>query len=220
MFRTPSKHDRIVIIGKTGTGKTIAGLWHLSLFDDSIPWVLFDYKLDSHIASLNLPQWNGNVKRLDGFQVIHPLPGDDVQPLLWSLWQRGNVGIFIDESYMMPNCDAMNAILTQGRSKSIPVIACTQRPVFLPRFYFSEADFVQIFWLNDLRDRKTVESLLPSPIERLPKYESTYYDVARDEVTVLSRCPPLAQIRADIAATLDNPQSVQDDSHNRRVKLV
>ncbi|HXE42611.1 MAG TPA: hypothetical protein VN516_06265, partial [Candidatus Baltobacteraceae bacterium] len=146
--------------------------------DRSIPWVIFDYKKDSTIASLETYPLDFKTMEPGKLYRVAPMPNDpNVEPILWQLWERGNVGIFIDESYMMPTDGAINAILTQGRSKSVPVIALTQRPVFVPRFFFTEADFFQTFWLNDARDRKTVTSFQPAETEeRLPQFHSYYYD--------------------------------------------
>lgn len=192
-IRLPTKNHRLIIVGKTGSGKTLAGLWHLGMADRSIPWVIIDYKKDASIAALNPepfdPRANLEAGKLYRYA---PLPNDpNVEGLLWTLWERGNVGVFVDESYMLPNAgEAMNAILTQGRSKCIPVIALTQRPVFVPRFFFSEADFFQTFWLNDQRDRKTVTSFQPEAVnERLPPFHSYYYDVGNDALNVMLPVP-------------------------------
>lgn len=192
-IKLPDRHNRLIIVGKTGSGKTLAGLWHLQMADRSIPWVIIDYKKDASIGALNPEPFDPRADMLAGKLYRYaPLPNDpQVEPLLWNLWERGNVGIFVDESYMLPNSgEAMNAILTQGRSKSIPVIALTQRPVFVPRFFFSEADFFQTFWLNDARDRKTVTSFQPEAVnERLPPYHSYYYDVNKDALNVMLPVP-------------------------------
>jgi hypothetical protein len=91
---------------------------------------------------------------------------------------------------MFDKSAAFNALLTQGRSKNIPLITLSQRPVWLSRFVFSEADFFQIFWLNDTRDRKTVNSFTPFSLEkRLPDYHSFWYNVGRDTTNVLAPVP-------------------------------
>lgn len=218
--RLPDRHNRLIIIGKNGSGKTLAGLWHLQMADRSIPWVIIDYKKDANIGALNAEAFDPRADMLAGKLYRYaPLPNDpQVEPLLWNLWERENVGIFVDESYMLPNSgEAMNAILTQGRSKSIPVIALTQRPVFVPRFFFSEADFFQTFWLNDARDRKTVTSFQPEVVnERLPPFHSYYYDVNKDALNVMLPVPlPVAQASVE---TLTMPLLTPEPE--RRITLL
>lgn len=188
------------MLGATGSGKTQAGLWHLSKRNfDAMPWIIIDYKRDESICALPAKEIGQNrCPKSPGLYVIHPLPDDDIENMLWSIWQRENVGLFIDEGYMIGrNSKAFNAILTQGRSKHIPVIMLSQRPSWISRFCFSEAEFFQVFRLTDERDRKTVESFLPESLERLPEYHSTYYDVGKNEQVILSPTPEFNALRAD-----------------------
>ena len=56
-IRLPGNSDRLVVIGRTGTGKTQAGLWHLSLKNfKTFPFVMVDAKGDSLINEIsNMP---------------------------------------------------------------------------------------------------------------------------------------------------------------------
>ena len=96
------------------------------------------------------------------FNNLHGSAGSNVINVFsWELWKRENIGIYVDEGTMVTGMGGFNACLTQGRSKQIPMIVCTQRPVSVSRWLFSEASFYMLFPLTDERDRKTVSSFVP-----------------------------------------------------------
>lgn len=210
--RLPDNTERTVLTGRTGTGKTVAGLWHLSNYDfeDRKPWVVVDFKLDEHINSIDnakhVPVGYVPRERDTGLFIVHPLPEDTIakrgersrlDDYFYKLWDRENVGIFLDELFMVGPSGGLDYCFTQGRSKRIPIIACTQRPVWVTRFAFSEAGFIQVFHLNDDRDRQTVESFTPLDVEdfdRLGRHESFYYDVAENHLTGFKPVPSPKEI--------------------------
>lgn len=196
-LRLPNKSQRITIVGKTGSGKTQAATWQLSERDlKSRPWIVFDYKGDKLLGSIeNAIEWDIRSKppKRPGLYITRPLPHevDEVETFLWEIWKRGKTGIYVDEGYMINKFSkAFIAILTQGRSKEIPMIILSQRPVAVTRFVFSEADFFQIFWLNHHDDRKTVGAFTPIDMDkRLPEFHSYWYDVKNDEQAILGPVP-------------------------------
>lgn len=200
-FRLPSDKERTVIVGRTGSGKTVAGIWHLSKRDYlNSPWVLFDYKGDELIEQLPITEIPMNKLKPPenaGLYVVRPLAEVDdaaVENFLWAIKNRGNTGIYIDEGYMLPGGGrsmAYRAIQTQGRSLKIPTITLSQRPVWMDRFVFSEADFYQVFHLNDKRDRKTIGSFMPDEASnaQLPEFWSHYYDVKKNNLFALKPVP-------------------------------
>lgn len=220
--RLMNTSHRLTVIGRTGTGKTVAGVYQLSRRDlKKEKWVILNFKGDELIDSIDRAQhidydWSPPHKSLlsrlfrvntndGGLFVLHPSPHDkkELEDFLWRIWENGNVGIFADEGYMLSGSEAFETILTQGRSLKIPVIACTQRPVWVSRFVFSEADFFQLFDLNDRRDWQTVEAFMPRlEGDVLPAFNSWYYDVARKDLFQFSPVPPPDEIRATINAQL------------------
>lgn len=194
-LRLPGPTHRTVVVGRTGSGKTQAAVWHLSLQNfDKMPWVIFDYKTDDLINSIDGARHIGmdEVPKQPGIYIVHPLPSEnaEVEEYLWKLWAKENIGVYVDEGYMLGDNKAFESILTQGRSKRIPVIVLSQRPAWITRFVFSEADFFQVFHLNDKRDKKTVEAFLPQNLSaRLPDYHSYYYDVGNDALSKFAPVP-------------------------------
>jgi len=205
-FRLPSESQRAVVIGKTGSGKTQAATWMLSqkAFDRR-PFFVLDFKLDdllNEIPGIQEYRLGAKLPKKPGLYITHPIPGDEdaVEEFLWSIWKRGNAGVFLDETYMVnKNSHAFRAILTQGRSKRIPVIMCTQRPVEITRFCFSESEFVYLMELNDLRDYKTVQEFVPKRINNsnkvfditqpLPQFHGYYYDSAAKNGFIMKPVP-------------------------------
>ena len=106
------------------------------------------------------------------------------------MWEQEKHGAFVDEAYMIPkNSKAFTAIRTQGRSKRVPVIACTQRPSWLNPFLMSEAGYHQVFHLQKPEDVKTIKEWVPGLRPTKKNFHSQYYDVKRDELTLCAPVP-------------------------------
>lgn len=215
--RLPTNSQRTFICGRTGTGKTQAGAWLLSTQNyNSFPWVIYDTKGDSLLQQISRMDGSKNIRFADkigknGLHFLHPLPhemkSDANEAFLWRLWKRRNVGIFIDEGYMFDKfSDALITLYTQGRSLHIPMITLSQKPRYLTQFTFSEADFFQVFQLNDINDRKRITEFTSIDPEymgrRLPDYHSLWYDVAQDRLATFSPVPAREAILETFAAGL------------------
>lgn len=198
----PDDTQRLTMYGQTGSGKTVAALWHLSQRSfTSKPWLIYDFKEDEHIGQIpRIEQIKvGEVPRYPGLYVTRPVPEHDddaVETSMWNVWKQGHTGLYVDEGYMVNRKNnAYKAVLTQGRSRGVPVITLSQRPVWMTRFAISEADFHQVFFLADEADKDVVQRFIPHDMEdRPPRYHSYYYDVGRDEFTGLKPVPSPADI--------------------------
>lgn len=197
----PDDTQRHAIIGRTGSGKTQAAQHHLSMRNYHVmPWVIYNFKHDKSIDEIpysqDLPVDEIPVK--PGIYITHPRPDqeEEVEKQMWAIWEKGNTGVYVDEGYMIPRGNrAFRALLTQGRSKEIPLIVLSQRPVWMDRFVFSEAEFYQVFALQDIKDVKKVQEIVPTNISKpLPKYHSYYYDVGANKVSVVSPVPDIKEI--------------------------
>lgn len=183
-FHLPNRTQRIAIIGRNGSGKTQAAAWILSqaAFDKQ-PYVIIDYKYDALLN--NIPRIkeigvNSSIPRHPGLYIVHPRPSEteEVEDFMERVWARERTGVYIDEAHMLPSKGAFQALLTQGRSKRIPMIVLTQRPAWVSKFVFSEANFYYVFHLNDRQDRKRIEEFVPITMDQpLPRYHGWYHEV-------------------------------------------
>lgn len=211
-MRLPDDSKRLVLLGSTGTGKSQAGLWHLSNRSfDKKPWFVFDPKLDGLIDSLGATEFDftGKLPKKPGLYRFSPVPSSDdllvedfLHRAITSARDGNPCGFYFDEGYSIPkNSRAFRRILTQGRSMKSPAITLSQRPFWMDRFVWSEADFIQYLFLFQPSDRQTVSAWFPEKVkhiiekEKLPSYFSLYYDVGKDEVTLLKPVPSADEIR-------------------------
>lgn len=222
----PDDTNRLAIVGKTGSGKTVGALWHLSQQNfDEMPWIVIDYKIDDNINSIEgARQWSmeNGVPKEPGIYIVHPLAevdDDELEKFLWQIHKSGYVGVYVDEGYMIPNrSKAFLSLLTQGRSKHIPMIILSQRPRMISRFVFTESEFFMVYHLTDADDRKRVESFLPTQkLKVAPKYHSYYYDVSNDEFMILRPVPRPEVIIRDIEARLSAIEQPEEKKYRLKV---
>jgi DNA helicase HerA-like ATPase len=218
-FHLPAEDEHIAVVGRNGSGKTMLGAFLLAMQDlSNKTWLVLDYKGEEIFAALENARAIGfrDVPDEPGVFILSSRPDleDHTENWLWRIWEHSHVGLLVDESYMLPNYvkGAFQAILTQGRSRRIPVIALTQRPVRVSPFAFSEASHVAVFDLNAKADRKTVEdrtgegfmSWRPPefPDERLPRFHSRWYSVKTDSRYIVRPVPEAAKIIQKIDSQL------------------
>ena len=214
-MRLPDDTQRHSILGTTGSGKTQAALWSLSNRNyHQMPWVIYNFKMDESIENIpgKIDIEVDEVPTGAGVYVVHPQPHetDEVEAQMWAIWRKGNTGVYIDEGYMVGNNNkAFRALLTQGRSKRIPMIVLSQRPTWMDRFVFSESEFFQVFRLNHRGDIKNAEQFVPADLStRLPDYHSVWYDVGKNKVTYLSPVPDIDNILGTFERRLKRQRKV------------
>lgn len=209
-LRMPGPRDRVTIIGPTGSGKTHGALWHLSNSSFTTrPYVIIDPKREELIAQIDGAQYidYGEIPKYPGLYVVNPIPSDAplVDAMLVNIWDHENIGVYMDEGLMFGTGDGLDSVLTQGRSKQIPVIMLMQRPVWVSRFAVSEASFIQYFGLGDKRDQLTVKSFAENlPVEaHLKRFHSFYYDVSKRRNYHFKPFPSAEKILNRINSRLD-----------------
>lgn len=197
-FRFPGGDARTTIIGATGSGKSTCGLWMLAhqRFDRR-PWIAIDFKREVIFDAIGFPpvqplELHGALPKRPGVYLVSPRPdqSDALDGWLWRVWEHENIGLYVDEAALMPDGDAWPAILQQGRSKRIPVIACSQRPVSVARGLFSEANYFAVYRMVDKRDYRTVEGFVPGDLaEPLPWHHWHWYDRERHALLHMGAVP-------------------------------
>jgi len=213
-FRFPGSNSRTTIVGATGSGKTTCGLWMLAhqRFDKR-PWLIVDFKAETVFDQVGFPPveeiaLSARPPRKNGLYLVSPLPNDDeaLEEFLWRVFRRGNLGLYIDEAALMPSGGAWQAILQQGRSKKIPVISCTQRPVSVARPVFSEAFFFCMYRLADKRDYRIAEGFIPADLaEPLPAHWWRWYDVEANRLLTMRPVPPPSKVAEELRLAAPQP---------------
>lgn len=187
-------------MGQNGTGKTVAGVYALAHRSyDRMPWIIANYKGDEYLDQIPGVREIGPREPIPseaGLFMVRPEPEDgSMDDLFKRAYVRGGgVGFYIDEGTMVgAHSKPWRAVLTQGRSLRIPVIALTQRPVWLSKYVFTEANFFQTFPLIDEDDRKHVKRWIKgigvNYDETLGEYESYYFDAGKRRLAKLSATP-------------------------------
>lgn len=220
----PGVEDRTIVVGRTGSGKTFGGLWLLTMQDfNMMPWVIIDFKRDQNIGNIPwVQQISVNEMPAEpGLYLMRPTINqmEEVEAWLYAAWERENIGIFIDEGVMLAKSAALDTILIQGRSKHVPVILLTQRPVGISRFAFSESGYMMIFPTHDRREQKIISEFSPlfqdkdSDDANLPRFHSHYYDVVNRTTDKLGPVPNMERMMKTFDKKLrppDEPKAMED----------
>lgn len=197
-IRGPKADDRVLIIGRTGSGKSQFGFYTLSTRDfDKRPWVVMDYKGEDLWLDI-LADNKGKIKTISPDQNPPDKPGlyympltphvDDEAVEAWLFKvhaqakkytikgsELNGCGLLVDEGYQLPQKAGFDLILTQGRSLGIPCIYLFQRPAWMSRFAVAQASFIAVFDQNDDRDCYTVSQYI-RPVVLQDGREITVYD--------------------------------------------
>jgi len=221
-IRLPGQTDRIALFGTTGSGKTVAAIWHLSFKDfRAMPWVIYNPSGDEHIEAIERAEFVGLdfiPQKQQGVYIANFTPSDTekLNDNLGKIWERGNCGVYIDESYLSGHTENLFNILIAGRKRGIPSIYLAQAPVEKSgapiRTITRNMEFVQIFRLPVRGDWDRVEEFIP-PFEderkkengialTRKKYHSLYYDRDLDKVSFLAPVPRVEMLIDKINAKL------------------
>jgi hypothetical protein len=176
-----------------------------------MPWVIINYKNDEHLNNIDKVEeldLSSKLPTKPGLYMLRPHPDDldGINEWFGRVNEHENIGIFCDEIFMLgQHCKNFNVLFMQGRSKHVPMIVCTQRPVLCTPFAFSEATFFMIFNLIKKVDRERVAGDVPIPVNyRLPPFHSYWYKVGTDAVQSFKPVPGENELLKRIDSKMPN----------------
>jgi len=199
--------QRAIVAGRTGSGKSVLGCWLIARSPQH--WIIFNPK---HTRAYKGLDDSIVLKRFDAKTVLSKikrhkfvilnLSGAEASPefmdsvLQWLHEKVTNVGVCVDELYTFHSAsgragDGLIGWLTRGRELKQSFIGLTQRPAWISRFLFSEADFIgsMDLVLEDDRKRMANETGAEYFMERLPGHRWLWYIVADDETAKFGPVP-------------------------------
>jgi energy-coupling factor transporter ATP-binding protein EcfA2 len=187
-MRAMRSDERWLLVGSSGSGKSTYAKWLLQSMP--IPTYVIDSKtdflpdvpaIDLHAAIASL--YDKKIKVLPRITRVVPAADELEDDETWDAFfaaclARREVAVYLDECYQVPTTKELRRALTAGRSLHVPILACTQRPAWVSRYFLSEASRIVMFRLADERDRKTLQAVVPGvdPKEVLARFHSVYYD--------------------------------------------
>lgn len=221
--------QRMLIVGRTGSGKTQLLRW---LLDGRLPTpaIVINTKGDEAfddvtdvVVSDGRELWEQGNPWLtrDGNVNLIPQPElavneaflDDLLKFIFINYRR--VSVLIDEISMVTSTPragpGLTNILSRGRSRGITTVSAMQRPVGLPRPFLTETDRLAAFRLIDRRDREALSNVLPNfdDLDLPPRFWFYIYDV-QQELLKLHKPVPIIPTRPDPEGL---PAQVQERLH-------
>lgn len=191
--------QRMTIAGRTGSGKSTLGKWMIQRSPGH--WLILNPKATA--AYDRLPDSNTVhgfdakkiEKSLEEHKFTNVIPStQEATPDYMDAWVMYlhetylHVGLCIDELYSIHQNgragQGLLAWLTRGREKKQSFLGLTQRPAFVSKFVFSEADYIvgMSIALEDDRKRMYEFTSRQAFREKLPPHEWAYYDVSADSL--------------------------------------
>lgn len=175
-FPVIDRGQRAVLVGRTGSGKTTLARWHLRRAPGT--WLILNTKGERGFAqlpqsvSLEVGSIGDPMLQLmeqhfatSKYLILNPTPDVNnpasLDALIANIQRTYEaIGLYVDELYQTQvNGQAGPGVIgwtTRGRSLQQSFIGSTQRPAWVSRFIFSEADYYGIMALNLKDDRKRV----------------------------------------------------------------
>jgi hypothetical protein len=171
--------EHVTLIGTTGCGKTTLGLELIEQRDyplivatkpsgeDAVLEELAR-KRDWHVCT-ELPLPNPAIHRKvifwPSWRRIQEVPQqrEQIRDLLYTVWERGSHCVYLDELRWVSESLKLKPILEvywqQGRSLGISFVTNTQRPAWVPRVAYSQAEHVFLWRTRDPVDLHSLSGM-------------------------------------------------------------
>ena len=112
-FEFPGPRDRVTVNGMSGSGKSTFALWLMaeSADYDKKPWIIIDFKGEDIVQEALRRELfeklsiDATIPKKPGVYVVTHnvrLGQGPVADFLWRVYERGHVGLFLDEATMIP----------------------------------------------------------------------------------------------------------------------
>lgn len=198
--------ERGILAGRTGSGKSTLAAWLMQRSPGH--WVIINPKWTAafntlpganKIEGINTKDITKSIYK-NRYTIINPKAGESDPETLdlliqWLHESFTDICIFVDELYSVhANGRAgpgLIGVLTRGRELKQTFLGATQRPAFLSKFLFSEADYICGMSLNVDEDRKRMYDFTGRPQFRnkLKARDWLWYDVGNDNLQAWGAVP-------------------------------
>lgn len=191
---TINSSDRILVCGRTGSGKSV--LINRLLIPQMTNFVIYDYKHEINVPDCVIFSSAADFLRYPNNRriIYRTTSGSDAEfdALCRQVFYRGNNTLICDE--IAYHCDARkimphhDLIMRLGRSKGVGIINCTQRPRGMHNNVISQCEHFFIFDLIQDTDRKKLAEFCgPDVIQRARDYHYFYFNIRNMEKPQLCR---------------------------------
>lgn len=170
-------NERIIAVGKTGSGKTFLmkyltkKLKRLMVLDPKAMIDPAEWRLDWVDGRGLRDLQNGKDARL----LVRTYDSTEWAEFLTYAWNAGNLVVYIDELYALVDFGRsvppriLSQLYTQGRERLVGMWGATQRPAWVPMFTLSESDWFFAFRTQLQDDRKRLAELMgPEVLDPIP----------------------------------------------------